>query len=171
MDFKAHTRGQLEFAHNTIEQVMSDCGDLLNKKMPGSSVNSPASIYAHAVIAEDFILNGMIAGRPPIFVAGDWAGKTGVPPVQQPNMNDDWASKIQMSLPAFQEYARQVYAATDQILAEMTDAQAQEQIDTPFGNKQGRLELVSNLGVTHLWGHLGEIAAIKGAHGLKGLPF
>lgn len=86
-------------------------------------------------------------------------------------MNDEWAARIDMNLPAFQEYASQVYASTDQTIRDMTDAQADEQIVTPFGNKQGRLEFVSNLGVTHLWGHLGEIAAIKGLHGLKGLPF
>jgi hypothetical protein len=153
-----------------MEQVMSDCGDLLNKRMDGT-VSSPAAIYAHAVLAEDFILNGMLYGRAPIFVAGQWSEKTGVPAVQSPQLTPEWAAAIQMKPEAFGAYAKDVWANTDKLIEAMSEAEAEEQIQTPFGNKQGRLEFISNLGVTHAWGHLGEIAALKGLHGLKGLPF
>ena len=171
MDFRTYLRGQLKFAHDTMEQVMGDVSDdLLHKKHQGGTVNCIASMYAHAVTAEDGILNGMVMGRPPIFNA-EWSAKTGVPMKQNPALEADWAASIKMNLPAFREYARAVYASTDATLAEMDDAAGEAVIDTPFGNKQPRQEFIGNLGVTHMWGHLGEIAALKGVAGAKGLPF
>lgn len=171
VDFKAYLRGQLQFAHNTLEQVVADVtNDILHHREPGSTANHIAAIYAHAVLAEDGIVNGMVLGRMPIFNA-DLSAKTGVPMKQMPNMEDAWAAQIKMNLPAFREYAAQVYASTDKAIAEMDDATAEAVIDTPFGTKQPRLEFIGNLGVTHMWGHMGEIAAIKGFKGMKGLPF
>ena len=79
-----------------------------------------------------------------------------------PAMEDAWAAEIKMNLPAFREYAAQVYAATDKAITELTDAQADEVINTPFGAPQPRIEFMGNLTVVHTWGHMGEIAAIKG---------
>lgn len=172
MDFQSFVRNQLQFAHGTLEQVIEGCeGDILHERQPGSTVHSIAACYAHAVLAEDMIVNGMVMASTPIFAAGGWADKTGVPAKAMPNLEDDWAAKINMNLPAFREYAAAVYAKTDEIIANMSNEQAEQLIDTPFGAKQPRLEFIANLGVTHMWGHMGEIAALKGAKGLKGLPF
>lgn len=152
---------------NVIDGLDSD---LLHKTHPGSTTTCIASIYAHAVIAEDQILNGMVMGRAPIFNA-DVSAKTGVPMKQGPAQEVDWAASIKMDLAAFRAYAKEVYAGTDKILAELDDAKGSEVIDTPFGSKQPRQEFIGNLGVTHMWGHLGEIAALKGVDGIKGLPF
>lgn len=171
VDFRAYLRNQLQFTHGTLEQVVADLdAETLHHRYPGSTANHIAAIYAHAITAEDGIVNGMVMGRMPIFNA-DFAERTGVPMKQSPNMEDSWAAQIKMNLPAFREYAAQVYAATDKAVAEMTDTQAEEVINTPFGSPQPRLEFMGNLVVVHAWGHMGEIAAIKGIKGLKGLPF
>lgn len=172
MDFKAYVESQLQFTHGTMEQVVADLGDLLNTKMPGGTINSPAAIYAHAVIAEDFIVNGMVMGGAPLYISGNWAAKTGVPTPAGPQATNEWAASIDMKLAPFREYAATVYAQTSKVVAEMSDAKADELIDTPFGGaKQPRLQFMANLGVTHAWGHMGEIAALKGVKGMKGLPF
>ena len=169
MDFRAYARGQFQFTHRAFEQVVADLDEQLLRQASGT-LNSPAVIYAHVVTAEDGIVNGICLGRPSIFNA-EWAGKTGVPLKQTPMLEADWAKTVRMNLPAFREYAQAVYAATDAAIATMDDALAEKVIDTPFGTKQPVLEFLANLGVTHAWGHMGEIAAIKGAAGLKGLPF
>ncbi len=170
VDFRAYLRGQLQFAHNTFEQVVADVDDeTLHLRPAGATTNAICAIYAHAVMAEDGIVNGMVMGLMPIFNA-DWSAKTGVPLRPAPNMDDAWAAQITMNLPAFREYAAAVYAATDTVLAEMDDASAERILDTPFG-KQPAQEFIGNLAVTHAWGHMGEIAALKGIRGLKGLPF
>jgi hypothetical protein len=171
LDFKAYVERQLQFTHGTMEQVVADLGDALNAKLPGATIGSPAAIYAHAVISEDFIVNGMAMGGAPLYVTGGWASKTGVPLPAGPRQTDEWAASINMNLAPFREHAAAVYANTSKVVAEMSEAKAAEMIDTPFGSKQPRLEFVANLCVTHDWGHMGEIAALKGVKGMKGLPF
>ena len=90
----------------------------------------------------------------------------GVPP----EMTPEWAASVKMSLPVFQEYAKTVYAATDAYLATVADAELDRKTQTPFG-EQTIGWIVSMLLTTHVPGHAGEIAALKGVHGLKGLPF
>jgi hypothetical protein len=172
MDFKAYVQSQLQFTHGTMEQVVADLGEGLNDKPASGTIGSPAAIYAHAVMAEDFIVNGMIMGGAPLFVSGGWAQKTGVPAsATGPRQTPEWAASVNMNLAPFREYAAAVYANTSKVVAEMSESKAAEVIDTPFGSKQPRLEFLANLGVTHAWGHMGEIAALKGVKGLKGLPF
>ena len=73
-------------------------------------------------------------------------------------------------LEVFREYAKAVGTATDEFLASATDEQLEKEIDGPVG-KQPYITFLANIGVTHVAGHWGEIAALKGVQGLKGLPF
>ena len=124
------------------------------------------------MLSEDAILNGMVMGETPIFIAGAWSARTGLPATGDPSLGGDWpAASLKMNLPAFREYAAAVYERTAQVISAMSEEKAQELMDTPFGAKQPRLQFLGTLGVAHAWGHLGEIAAMKGMHGMKGLPF
>ena len=68
VDFRAYLRNQLQFTHGTLEQVVADLDpDTLHHRYPGSTANHIAAIYAHAVTAEDGIVNGLVLGRMPIF--------------------------------------------------------------------------------------------------------
>src|SRR3989304_1360490 len=96
---------QLAFWHGALDAIMGDCGDALNKELPGTTVTSISGIYAHLVFAEDAIVNGMIQGKPPIYPQDGWEAKTGVPFPGNPSMGD-WAKGLQMNYPAFQEYAK-----------------------------------------------------------------
>jgi hypothetical protein len=171
MNLQDTVRQQLGFWHGTIEQIMSDCDDaMLHKTTPSAKIGSAASIYAHAVISEDAIVHGMLQGKPPIFAQG-WEAKTGVadpgmPPMQTP----EWSAKVKMKLKPFQEYAQLVYAATDAYIAALPDAELDRKLQAPFGETNVAFIVATLLG-THLPGHAGEIAALKGVSGLKGLPF
>ena len=69
-------RDALENAHQTLEATMSDVTDeIANRPAPGNA-NPVGACYAHAVIAEDGIVNGLLRGQAPLF-AGSWAGRTG----------------------------------------------------------------------------------------------
>src|SRR4051812_24705755 len=116
MDFRKFVRAQLQFAHGTLEQTIEGCEvDVLHHKEPGSTVNSIAAIYAHAVIAEDMVVNVMLMGGSSLFSSNGWPEKTGVPAKPMPSMDNDWASTINMNLPAFREFAKTVYDHTDQV--------------------------------------------------------
>ena len=164
---------QLGFWHGTLESMMGECGDILHKTVPNSTTNTIAATYAHTVLAEDTILQARLRGGQPLFQSGGWEGKTGVPfPGVPPMMTPEWAAKIKMELAPFQEYAKAVYKATDEYLASVPDAELDRTLEgpPPLGPQTVGWYLATLL-ATHVPQHAGEIAALKGVHGMKGLPF
>jgi hypothetical protein len=162
-------RSQLGFWHGTCGAMMGDCGEALNKQVPGATITSIASVYAHMVFSEDAIINGMLQGKPPMFQSDGWEAKTGVKAIP-PSMNVDWAKSLKMDFPKFQEYAKAVFANTDSYLANLSDADLEKKVQTPIGEQTIGWAVTTLLG-THFPQHAGEIAALKGVQGLKGLPF
>lgn len=155
----------------SVAGMMGDCEDgVLHKTLPQATVTSIASIYAHAIFAEDFITQGMLQGKPPIYKTDGWEAKAGVPMPATPEMNAEWAATVKMDVGAFCEYAKAVHAATNAYLDGVSDADLQAKVQTPAG-EQNKEWIVANLLGTHLAQHAGEIAALKGVQGLKGLPF
>jgi hypothetical protein len=76
-----------------------------------------------------------------------------------------------MNLPSFREYAKAVYAATDAYVASLGPADLERKVDTGFVGEQTVGYVLGNICVGHVAEHNGEIAALKGVQGLKGLPF
>jgi hypothetical protein len=161
---------QLGFWHGTLNGIMADCGDALNKPVPGATINSIAAVYAHIVCSEDMIVNGMLKGEAPMFKSDQWQGNIGVSfPGDQPFMGD-WGKSYTMDYAKFKDYTDAVFANTDKYLAGVSESELQAKTQTPIG-EQTKEWIVSVLLGTHLPQHTGEIAALKGVHGLKGLPF
>ncbi len=168
-------KSQLGFWHGIMEGVIGECGkDVVNKQVPGATVTSIGSIYAHAVFAEDGIVNGMLQGKPLLFQSDGWQQKTGVSwpsePGNAPSINDSWAKSLNMDFPKFQEYAKAVFANTDAYISGLPDSDLDRKVQTPIG-EQNVGWVISTLLGTHFPQHAGEIAALKGVQGLKGLPF
>jgi hypothetical protein len=171
MSTQSAVRQQLSFWHGVLDPVMGDCGEVLHDDLPESTITSIASIYAHLVWAEDTIVQGMLQGKPPIYQTDGWEKKTGaIWPGMPPSLNPEWAKALKMNLPAFQEYAKAVFAASDAYLSALPDAELSRKVQTPIGEQDVEWALATLLG-THAPQHIGEIAALKGVHGLKGLPF
>jgi hypothetical protein len=155
----------------SVAGMMSECDDAaLHKTLPQATVTSIASIYAHAIFSEDFITQGMLKGTAPIYKTDGWEAKTGVAMPDNPAMNPEWAAGVKMDVGAFCDYAKAVHAATNAYLDSVSDAELQDKVQTPLG-EQTKEWIVANLLGTHLPQHAGEIAALKGVQGLKGLPF
>ena len=170
MKVQAAARQQLQFWHGVSDGVMSTCGDALNKQLADATISSPASVYAHAVFSEDAIVNGMLQGKPPLFQSGGWEAKTGVAfPGEQPSLGE-WAKDFRMDYPKFKAYADAVFAQTDAYIGGLSDSDLDEKKPTPIGEQSLGWVITSLLG-THMPQHVGEIAALKGVQGLKGLPF
>jgi hypothetical protein len=172
MNLQEGVRQQLGFWHGTLDSMMAECGgDVLHKAVPGSTTSNIAVIYAHTVIAEDAIVHGMLQGTSPLFESGGWAAKTGVPsPGVPPMQTPEWAAGVKMNLGVFQEYAKAVYTATDAYVGGLSDAELDRKVQGPIGETTVGW-MVAALMATHFPQHAGEIAALKGVHGMKGLPF
>jgi len=170
MNSQSAVKQQLEFWHGALKDVMGDCGDGLNKQLPGASVTSISSIYAHIVFAEDGIVNGMLLGKPLLYQQDGWEARTGLPFPGMPPSIGDWAKTVKMDFAKFEPYARAVFANTESYLGSVTDSDLMKKTQTPIGEQTFEWVVVTLLG-THAPQHIGEIAALKGVQGLKGLPF
>jgi len=172
MSTQSAVRQQLGFWHGVLDPVLGDCGpEVLNRHLPDATITSIASIYAHLVWAEDTIVHGMLQGRPPIYQSDGWEAKTGVPfPGIPPEMKAEWADALKLELKPFQEYAKAVFGATDAYIGGLPDSDLGRKVPTPIGEQNVEWVLATLL-ATHVPQHIGEIAALKGVQGLKGLPF
>jgi hypothetical protein len=172
MKLQAAAQQQLAGSHGTLGHMLSDCdSELLNRTLPDATIGSIASIYAHIVFGEDAFVQSRFQGKPTIYQSGDWEKKTGVSfPGIPPAITPEWARALRMDLPTFQEYAETVFAATDSYLANLPDSELERKIQGVLG------EYTVGWGIAillcqHEAEHSGEIAALKGVQGLKGLPY
>ena len=162
---------QIAFVHDTLEKTIEDCNpETLSKNMPDATISNCGSIYVHSIFSEDAIVQGMCLGKAPVFHSQGWGAKFNVQMPENPEMDLEWGRGVKLDLASFREYAQAVYAATDDFVHHVTDADLARKIPTPIGEMTVGFMLTSVV-VTHPAMHLGEIAALKGVQGLKGLPF
>ena len=172
MTTQAVLRAQLSGYHDILEQTIADCSPgAVDKILPGATINSIGSIYAHVVFAEDRILHGMLQGKPPVYTAQGWANRVNIEMPAPGGFTPEWARAVKMNLPLFREYAKAVYAATDAYIAGLSDADLARKVQTNILGEQTVAFVIANIIGWHVAEHGGEIAALKGVQGLKGLPF
>ena len=114
-------------AHFILEATMADVTDeVANRPAPGTA-NSVGSSYAHAIFAEDAVVNGMLRGQAPL-AATTWAGRTGFDrPMPMPGAAGhggdlgEWYRTVRVDLAACREYAKAVAAATAEFIASADD--------------------------------------------------
>ncbi|MGB2693831.1 MAG: DinB family protein [Dehalococcoidia bacterium] len=172
MKVQSAVQQQLTGSHGTLGYMLSDCDpELLNKTLPDASIGSIASIYAHAVFAEDVFVHTRFQDGQPLYLSGGWEEKTGVPfPGIPPAITPEWAQALKLDLSTFQQYADAVFTATDAYLANVPDSELERTIKGAMGEYTLGWGIAILLG-QHAAQHSGEIAALKGVQGLKGLPF
>jgi hypothetical protein len=172
MTGQAILKQQLAGYHDLLEQTVADCPpEALHRLLSDATIASIASVYAHTVFSEDQIVQGLLQQRPPVFQAQGWASRTGVTMPSSPQMTPEWARGVRMDLGSFREYAKAVYAATDAYVGGLSEAALERKVDTGFIGEQTVAFVLSNIAAWHVAEHGGEIAALKGVQGLKGLPF
>ncbi len=149
--------------------TIKDCTpEVIEKTDNAWTVNKIGSLYAHIVLGEDMMVGGMGKSGDMVLKTDGWEEKLGI---DAPSGRlDEALAGLTIDLDVFREYAGAVGAATDEFLANATDEQLDKEIDAP-GGKQPYITFLANIGLTHVAGHWGEIAALKGVQGLKGLPF
>jgi len=111
-----------------MDGAVAECTpEQVNRNIDGATITSIASVYAHTVFAEDFIVHMMLQGKPPIYEAQGWSKKLNVAPSgAPPSINPEWAKAIKMDVPSFQQYAKEVYAASDAYVASLPDAELEQ---------------------------------------------
>lgn len=169
MEAKELLRDQFKTMHQFMDMTIADCSqEAADKHEDGWTINKIGSLFAHVYLAEDMFINGMGRGGTPILQTDGWAEKLGISDVSP--RQDEHLADMPVDIEKFREYAKVVAAATDDFFVSATDEDLNKEIEGPVG-KQQFIVFLSNIGLTHIAGHWGEIAALKGVQGLKGLPF
>jgi hypothetical protein len=160
----------IQWAHELLEMVTADITPEQAHWQPPGIANPLGAIYAHAVLAEDAVVNAMLKGSAPLF-SSEWAGKTGIANPQF-QLDLEWARNLELDLPAFREYAQAVYATTIDYVSSLSATDLSGEIDmTSMGLGQRSLSWCLNaLVISHLNNMIGEISCLKGLQGAKGYP-
>lgn len=169
MDARDLLRAQFAWIHQLLDGTMSDCSqETADHRGEGWAISPISAIYAHIAITQDGIVHGLVQGRPTLLESDGWDGKLGLE-AAGPRDASSWADK-RFDLATVRDYAAAVQAATDAFLSEASDDLLEKPMETPMG-EQRAIDMLANVGVAHVASHWGEIAALRGVQGEKGLPF
>lgn len=144
---------------------------------PPGIANPLGATYAHLVMAEDMIVQGLLRQTTPEYAAA-FAGRTGLSePMPQPHADwgpeyHAWAGRVRVDLAALKEYMLAVRAATDEYLESLTDADLGRTLDlSAMGpGRQPLAWVLTTMIVNHYAMESGEIACLKGLQGARGYP-
>jgi hypothetical protein len=175
MDAISLLQQQFRNAHGWLEGTMKDVTPEQAQWTPPGRANPLGATYAHIILSEDAMVNGMVGGGAPLF-ATTWAGKTGLsempPPPSDSQPWDAWARRVRIDLPALQQYAQAVYAASDKCLASLPPEALDRTVDlSAFGMGQESVaNFLGSVAAAHVRDHSGEISCLKGLQGSRGFP-
>ena len=170
----------LRQTHVYLESRLDLCSDpaVLYVRLPGSSLQSIGSIYAHAVVTEDHSL-GRWNDQGPRYQSAAWAS-LGLP--EHVWLDPAWAAGFAPPPEQLRAYAAAVYTSTEEVLARLGDADLAAGTHLHLPEYDGAevaikereasvlLALFDNV-VLHMSEHTGEISALLGVQGLKATPW
>jgi len=171
-------RQQVRIAHDIMDATMADVTPEQAHWTPPGVANPLGATYAHCVVSEDFVVNGMFRRQAPLAAAA-WAARTGLsepmPAPGSPAWSDyaAWTRRVSVDLDSLREYARAVHAETDAYLASLSDADLAHALDlSALGlGQQTVASALTLLLLNHIGTETGEIACLKGLQGARGYPF
>src|SRR6476646_4365924 len=96
-------RSQVKEAHDLIEAVMKGVTPGAAEWMPPGRANPVGATYAHVILSEDRIINGMLGHRRPLYDS-TWKDKLGLSapmPSAGENVHAyiDWTRTVKLDLP------------------------------------------------------------------------
>src|SRR5436190_3397530 len=127
-------RQQVRIAHDILEATMADVTPEAAHWLPPGIANPLGATYAHVVVSEDYVINGMFRQQPPLS-AGEWQQRTGLsepmPAPASPEWSNyaTWTRGVEIDLTTLREFAHAVYAVTDSFLSSMSDADLEQPVD------------------------------------------
>jgi DinB family protein len=128
----------------------------------GSAANPIGVTFLHAYFSEDEAVHKLM-GKASVFESGGWKERLRYDP-------EGWRIAGTPDCSAMLAYAEAVAPDTKEYLAALKPEDLEREIDTPRGKRPLALRLGVYL-VFHKFQHMGDIAALLGCQGVKGLPF
>lgn len=165
MDVITYAKKSLEGAFKLVNMVADNIDDAQYNWQPDNTTcNSVAKSHVHAMTSTDFFINATLKGGKMEWAA--LAEQHGMPA----NPMEIWGFGGTIPVAPMKEFAASVQARALEYVAELKEDDLDRVVDTPFFGKQTVAFIIQLAGV-HAAGHAGDMAAVKGMQGLKGLPF
>jgi hypothetical protein len=170
MDPRAEVlKASFDLAHMVFNAVVGDLSEeMARHRLPGGMVPPAAAMIAHVLYGEDMMV-GQAFGEPMLIESDGWGATTGILRVS-PAMTPDFLTQ-EFNLGGLKQYAEAVFARTNLLLERATSEQLDRRLPTPIGTEVSAAGYLGGFGVVHIAEHTGEVSALKGAQGAKGLPF
>ena len=171
VDVIALLRLQIRAAYEFLDVTIADATTEQLNWLPSGVANPLAAVYAHALVAFDGVLHGMLLRRTPMFESS-WEFTTGINEPQWA-LEPAWAKRVRVDLPIAREYGKAILAAADDYLAHL-DPNLIDQTRDLSAQGLGTQTLgwiISRLIVGHLDNMTGEVSCLKGLQGAKGYPY
>jgi hypothetical protein len=167
MDIIEYLKRQMAGMRRMVDMTMKDVTPELFNWAPPGTANTISATFIHFTSAEDNFVQGIIQGKPRLWDTGGWSEKTGVK--KTPGIGENWDEfKHTALVPApFLEYQKEVWAASDAYLAKLTGEELDRKVKFAGGERTVAEMLL--LAASQSLSHAGEIAALKGVQGAKGL--
>lgn len=168
MDAIEYIKREIADVRRMVEGTMKDMTDEIFDYVPGGTTNTISATFVHLMNAEDHFIQKIIQGKPSIWETENWSEKTGIS--KPPGMGGGWDDfkENHTEIQPLLDYKAAVWAATDAYLASLTTEDLDREV-----NFAGGIRTVADillLTASHSLSHNGEIAALKGLQGVKGLP-
>ncbi len=170
MDVKEFIRRQFDGSRRQSDAAIQGITDELFNWIPPGTANQISATFLHIVGGEDIYVQTLFQGKPRLWETQGWAEKVGVP--SPPGRAYGWEEfrDRKLALAPIMEYQQGVRAATDAYLVGLTADDLDRKVRFFDGGERPLGEILVTLAV-HTASHAGEIAALKGVAGVKGLPY
>jgi uncharacterized damage-inducible protein DinB len=169
MDVKTYIQQQMDRVRDQTQAVLQGITDEQLNWPPPGTVSPISTILTHMLAAEDYFIQTLIRGQAPYWEVQEWSRKIGVPAPPEQGRNWDEFKTVRISPAPVLAYAQAIRLATDAYLAELTAEELDRRV--VFHGDELPVAQVLMILISHSAGHTGEMAAIKGMQGIKGLPY
>ena len=164
-------RDQLKQSQAFINMMLADLTLEQANWAPPGEANPIGATLAHIYEGEDLFVSDRLRGGTTVGADGQKFGLSEAPDSYLPGKWQDWARRVKVeSLAELNAYGAEVFSATDEYLASLSDEDLSRVIDFPDA-RLGKWTLawwISNRLLAHRVSHWGEISCLKGLQGGKG---
>jgi uncharacterized damage-inducible protein DinB len=134
---------------------------------PPGTANTISATMIHFLNSEDFFVQVILQGKTRLWEQDGWGEKTSVKNTPEIGKNWDEFKHMTLALEPILAYQEAVCEATNAYLDKLTPDELERKVK--FANGERSVASMLILLANHTLGHVGEIAALKGVQGGKGL--
>ncbi len=164
MNATTYAKQHLEQTLSLLNMAAAGMDDAQYNWDPAGTCNSASKSHVHTLTSLDFFINAKVRGQDLLW--STFAPANGLPA----NPMEIWSAGGVIPLAAITEYGKTLQQSVLDYVSSLSDADLDREVDTQFFGMKP-IAFVLQLAGMHCAGHAGDISAVKGMQGLKGIPF